>query len=279
MTGEGETPQKSRIYGIFNHPIRGKMVEILAEKGPLTYTELRNDMKLGVGTLYYHLSILGDLVSQGRDKRYSLSELGMASNRFLKSGSEIVETSKTEDSQLTTILTFSSGLPLIRIINDRPSWHLLWVAAIVFVGGISSAFAGLTSRLFFFIDGNPNPLVSFGTFVFGWISLFAILDVGTRLGFNSRGGDLSLLAGTAFSYAPMTLFSLIWLGDVSSGLGITSIMGGWVARIIFFILQAWSLWILVSVIKTSKNVQTSRAVLLVLGIAYINATLLLVGVV
>ena len=275
MTGEG-AQEKSRIFGIFNHPIRGKIVGILAEKGPLTYTDLRKEMELGVGTLYYHLSILGDLVSQGRDKRYSLSELGVASNRFLKSGSENVE-SKIEDSKLTPLLTLSSGLPLIRILNDRPSLHLIWAAAIVVVGGISSGLAGLTPRLFFFLEGNPNPLVSFGTFVVGWIALFAILGVGTRFGFNRKGGDLSLLAGTAFSYAPMTIFSLIWLGDVSFGFGITSIFDGWAARILFFILQAWSLSILVSVIKISKNLQTSRAVLLVLAIAYINATLLLVG--
>jgi hypothetical protein len=276
LTGEGGAQEKSRIFGIFNHPIRGKIVGILAEKGPLTYTALRKEMELGVGTLYYHLSILGDLVSQGRDKRYSLSELGMASNRFLKSGSEPVE-SKIEDSKLTPLLTFSSGLPLIRILNDRPSLHLIWAAAIVVVGGISSGLAGLTPRLFFFLEGNPNPLVSFVTFLVGWIALFAILGVGTRFGFNRKGGDLSLLAGTAFSYAPITLFSLIWLGDVSFGFGITSFFDGWVARILFFILQAWSLSILVSVIKISKNLQTSRAVLLVLAIAYINATLLLVG--
>jgi len=277
LTGDGGAPEKSRIFGIFNHPIRGKIVELLAEKGPLTYTDLRREMGLGVGTLYYHLSILGDLVSQGRDKRYSLSDLGMASNRFLKSGSDNVESSKIEDSKLTPLLTLSSGLPLIRILNDRPSLHLIWAAAIVVVGGISSGLAGLTPRLFFFLEGNPNPLGSFVTFVFGWISLFAILGVGTRFGFNRKGGDLSLLAGTAFSFAPMTLFSLIWLGDVSFGFGITSIINGWAARILFFILQAWSLSILVSVIKISKNLQTSRAVLLVLAIAYINATLLLVG--
>lgn len=276
MTGDGGAQEKSRIFGIFNHPIRGKIVEILAEKGPLTYTDLRREMGLGVGTLYYHLSILGDLISQGRDKRYSLSELGMASNRFLKSGSENVE-SKIEDSKLTPLLTLSSGLPLIRILNDRPSLHLIWATAIVVVGGISSGFAGLTPRLFFFLEGNPNPLLSFVTFVFGWISLFAIVAAGTRLGFNRKGGDLSLLAGTAFSYAPMTLFSLIWLGDVSFGFGITSNFDGWAARILFFILQAWSLSILVSVIKISKNLQTSRAVLLVLAIAYVNATLLLLG--
>jgi len=252
LTGEGGAQEKSRIFGIFNHPIRGKIVGILAEKGPLTYTDLRKEMELGVGTLYYHLSILGDLVSQGRDKRYSLSELGVASNRFLKSGSENVE-SKIEDSKLTPLLTLSSGLPLIRILNDRPSLHLIWATAIVVVGGISSGLASLTPRLFFFLEGNPNPLVSFGTFVVGWIALFAILGVGTRFGFNRKGGDLSLLAGTAFSYAPMTIFSLIWLSDVSFGFGITSIFDGWAARILFFILQAWSLSILVSVIKISKN--------------------------
>jgi hypothetical protein len=279
LASDEESAHKSKIYGIFNHPIRGKIVGILAERGPLTYTDLRAEMKLGVGTLYYHLSILGDLVSQGRDKRYFLSELGMASNRFLTSGSSVVKSTKTEDSPFAALLTFSSGLPLIRVVNDRAAWHLLWATAIVLGGGVASAFAGLSSRLFFFIEGSPNFLVSFGTFVFGWISLFTILEIGTRVGFKSKGGDLSLLAGTALSYAPMTLFSLLWLGDVSFGLGITSIMDGWISRIIFFILQAWSLLILVSVIKISKNVQTSRAILLVLAIAYINATLLLVGTV
>ena len=77
----------ARWYFLFRSPARLKILELLYERGPLTFSELRKELGLGVGTIYYHLSIISDLIRRDARRRYALNELGLRVYRAIRDGS------------------------------------------------------------------------------------------------------------------------------------------------------------------------------------------------
>jgi predicted transcriptional regulator len=56
------------LYEILSNPIRIKIIELLFENGSLSFTELKNELKISTGSLYYHLSVLSEFVEQDPKK-------------------------------------------------------------------------------------------------------------------------------------------------------------------------------------------------------------------
>ena len=55
---------------------RQKLFELIANKGPITIKELKQETGMSTGSLYHHLSKLSEYVTQDQQKRYLLSEKG-----------------------------------------------------------------------------------------------------------------------------------------------------------------------------------------------------------
>ncbi len=72
------------IYEIISHPIRIKIIELLYEKGSLSFTDLKNELKISTGSLYYHLSILSDFIEQDPKRKYCLNSQGEKLYEFIK---------------------------------------------------------------------------------------------------------------------------------------------------------------------------------------------------
>ncbi|MEM3424113.1 MAG: helix-turn-helix domain-containing protein [Nitrososphaeria archaeon] len=82
--------EDSKKLRLIKHPVRKRIIELLGEKESMSFTELRNEMNLPVGTLYYHLDVLKEYILQDNDRRYFLSKDGRKLYELLstyKSGS------------------------------------------------------------------------------------------------------------------------------------------------------------------------------------------------
>ena len=65
------------LHGILKDKTRASILELLEQKGKLTYVELQNLLQVShTGKLNYHLKVLGDLISKDADGQYGLSEKG-----------------------------------------------------------------------------------------------------------------------------------------------------------------------------------------------------------
>lgn len=66
------------LHGILKDKTRGRILELLEQRGRLSYVELQNLLEVShTGKLNYHLKILGDLISKDEQSgQYSLSEKG-----------------------------------------------------------------------------------------------------------------------------------------------------------------------------------------------------------
>ncbi len=68
--------EDSKSLRIIKHPIRKRIIELLGTRENMSFTELKNEMNLPVGTLYYHLDVLRGYVLQDNERRYFLSKDG-----------------------------------------------------------------------------------------------------------------------------------------------------------------------------------------------------------
>ena len=58
-----------------SNPVRQNIL-ILLSQGPITYTEIYNQLKLESGSFYWHIKKMEALVNQTEDKKYYLSDFG-----------------------------------------------------------------------------------------------------------------------------------------------------------------------------------------------------------
>ncbi|MEM0077087.1 MAG: ArsR family transcriptional regulator [Thermoproteota archaeon] len=85
---------------------RRKIVELLAEEGPLTITELREKMKMSTGSLYHNLSFLQEFIER-EGRKYKLNEKGIKLYRMIKEGNlNIKERNSIFELLLPTSLTY-----------------------------------------------------------------------------------------------------------------------------------------------------------------------------
>lgn len=79
------------IYAVLGNPIKRRIVEILAERGAVSFTELKRNLNLSVGALYYNLDGLKDFVTKDEVRRYVLTEKGLKLYRAMKEGDEAIK--------------------------------------------------------------------------------------------------------------------------------------------------------------------------------------------
>ncbi|MDG6939710.1 MAG: helix-turn-helix transcriptional regulator [Nitrososphaerota archaeon] len=66
----------SAQFRVAGHPVRKRLVELLGARQALSFSELRSETGLPVGSLYYHLDVLYDIVRQDEGRRYGLTKKG-----------------------------------------------------------------------------------------------------------------------------------------------------------------------------------------------------------
>jgi len=91
----------SSLHKILSDTTRRSILELLAEKEALGYTEIMTLLHVtNTGRLNYHLKVLGDLVSKDGEGRYRLTERGQLAVNLLKTFPERVP---TENRRLPTL--------------------------------------------------------------------------------------------------------------------------------------------------------------------------------
>jgi DNA-binding transcriptional ArsR family regulator len=80
---EGKEEIYSTMFSSLKHPIRRKILRILADK-PLTFSEMLVLLDVSSSNLTYHLESLGELVAKSDNGEYRLSTFGLASVNTMK---------------------------------------------------------------------------------------------------------------------------------------------------------------------------------------------------
>ncbi|MEZ0345353.1 MAG: hypothetical protein ABWK01_02220 [Infirmifilum sp.] len=64
------------VYAVLSNPVKRRIIEVIAERGATSFTDLKRSLNVSVGALYYSLDGLKEYVTRNSDRRYVLTEKG-----------------------------------------------------------------------------------------------------------------------------------------------------------------------------------------------------------
>jgi DNA-binding transcriptional ArsR family regulator len=252
------TDKELKLVG---HPARKRIVELLGAKEKMSLTELRAETGLPVGTMYYHLDVLKDLVVQDNERKYLLS----------KQGRKIFTSLSTKGSLKVANTSHS--------MRFLPGWFFIALGRNLSVSLISWLSIAVMGSLLSYAAGQALILVHFGVSTFPNIldmSLFPLSMLGygiynfSVIWFITRrkvmiGGFLA--SGAVFTPSLFfPLISIIVVAIVGSPLNIIYFVSAAVIQLVSLTLGA-------TYIPSVYGVRLERTLLVQL-IFYLIATLL-----
>ncbi|MDI6904642.1 MAG: winged helix-turn-helix domain-containing protein [Candidatus Bathyarchaeia archaeon] len=252
----------SRYYTLLRDPARRKIVEILGTQEKIGFKELRETLGLGVGTVYYHLDMLSDFLTQDKQRKYRLNDRGKMLHRILKEGNvpPTLEISEAFSHRLAKWLFLSPVFAK----TVKPLRFLPVSIAILLLGALGSAHAKLDPALFFYFKYPTYSFTSIATlYIFNWIGLFLFAEFFTYLLYRRVGNDLQLFTCLGLAAFPTAIFPYIYL-FISEA----------IPQYIWFILVIWSLLLVSAAFCFGKGIRLDKAIVVSLTAMYLNIALL-----
>ncbi|MEM3640450.1 MAG: winged helix-turn-helix domain-containing protein [Candidatus Bathyarchaeia archaeon] len=256
----------SRYYTLLKDPARRKIIEILGAQEKIGFKELREALGLGVGTVYYHLDMLSDYITQDKQRKYKLNDKGQMLYRILKDGS--IPTSLEIGEAFSHRLGKWLFLSPVFAKTVKPLRLLPVSIAILLLGALGSSYAKLDPALFFYFPYSPYNFTSILTlFLFNWMGLFLFAEFLIYLLYRRVGNDLQLFTCIGLAAFPIAIFPYIYV--------FTSEI---VAQYSLFILQIWSLLLVSAAFCFGKGIRLDKAIVVSLAAMYLNiAALFMLG--
>jgi hypothetical protein len=251
----------SNEYRALDHPSRRRIVELLGTHDSMAFSELRAETGLPVGTLYYHLDVLRDLVTQDASRRYLLTKEGV---------------------KLYSSLAEREGLPhprASRPLRILPGWiFALLEGSLARSAAVWLVVAGLGGALSFY-GGQALLLMHFGVSVFPDevdVSLFPasmlvylFFCLGSSYLISRRGTNAAGLLASGVVYIPYLVFPL-----ATSIFGPTGAGGlGLIYLVLAVIIQGLSMVLGATYVSSTFGMRLERSLLLQL-LFYVVATIL-----
>jgi hypothetical protein len=249
---------------LLRDPARRKIIEILGSQSKIGFKELRQELKLGIGTVYYHLDMLSDFLTQDKHRKYMLNDRGRLLHRLLKEGSlpPTLEIGETFSHRLGRWLFLSP-------VFTKTARPLKWLPISVFLlalGAVGSALASVDPMLFFYF---PFSSYEFETivllFISNWIGLFLLSNLLIYVLYRRTGGNLQLFTCIGIAAFPLALFPYIYL-----------LISHDVAKYLLLAIQIWSLLLMSSAFCFGKGLRLDKGIVVSLTILYLNVMLLVI---
>jgi len=254
----------SRYHTLLRDPARRKIIEILGQQGKIGFKELRLTLGLGVGTVYYHLDMLSDFLTQDKQKKYVLNDRGRLLYKALKDESlpPTLDIGEALSHRLGRYLFLSPVFAR----TTQPVILLPVAILILILGALGSALSNLDPALFFYF---PYTTYQFETimalFLFNWIGLFLLSDMIISLLYKRTGNELQLFTCLGVAAFPLSMFPYVLL-----------LVSYEHARYLLLLFQVWSILLISSAFCFGKGLRLDKSILISMVILYLNITLLMV---
>ncbi len=263
--------EEQELYEAIGHPIRRQILRLISEQEIVTYSDLIAELQITPGRLYHHLGILKELVVQNKDKRYSLSPLGVQASKILDTGTDFVSTFPSQKGLGIQKNRFFTALSLEKLISgfvQAPIHSSLEALLIISVlGWLSSTMNSVVAGYIILFEGYSFP-VSLLAVITSCLFVFLFFEGGSRYFFARPQGLRGVWFITVISFIPQTLF--LGIGYLLFRfLGITRIPAT-IAFVIVTGLQVWSLQIQVFNLRKIKMLALEKVLVLALGALYAN---------
>ncbi len=253
----------SKYYTLLKDPTRRKIIEILAVQGKVGFKELKQILGLGVGTVYYHLDMLSEFITQDKSRKYMLNDRGRLLYQSMKNGS--LPPTLHVKSALSSKIGKWIFLSPIFTKTVKPE-RILPISILIFIlGGVGCAFADLRPFLFLYD-------FSFGAYEFEktmiiylseWVGLFLYADALAYILYKRVGGELQLFTCIGLASFPLAIFPYI-----------TMLLSYQITRFLQIAFQAWSLLLTSAAISFGKGLRLDKSIIISLTALYLNIIIL-----
>jgi DNA-binding transcriptional ArsR family regulator len=277
MSQEAKKVDIFRIYKLLDHPVRKEIIELLGEQKRVGFKEFTERLGINVGTLYYHFDVLSGLITQDKDRKYILTDLGEMAYQLLTSKKgQLLEIEVKERAKMVKppnrVLNYAKLVfwPSAFFFNlyQSPKRHLADIVLIIAFGSLVMNEARLQPVLFFFdFEESPSLGMTAARLLIGLLVVLLVSEIMSRVFFHRSGGNLRLLIGASFSLLPLFAFSSLLLLEEWNL--IPFIIMSW-SSVLQLFFQAWSLCALSSAISLSKGLRIEKAAIISLVLIYLN---------
>jgi DNA-binding transcriptional ArsR family regulator len=266
--------EASRYYTLLRDPARRKIIELLGDQGKIGFKDLRGNLGLGVGTVYYHLDMLSEFITQDKSRKYSLNDRGQLLYRTLKDGN-VSPAMKVGSEALSHRLGRWLFLSPIFAQSVHLRVFLPLSVAVLIVGAVGSALAKQEPVFLFYFSSTKSFENVALMFLFYWVSLFLLADAVIYVLFRRTGGDLQLFACVGVAALPLALFPYLYVLALPYVMALVPPVAFWLPRFVLLILQVWTLLLISSAFSFGKGLRLDRSIIVTLVILYVNIMILI----
>jgi len=260
------------VYTILGSATKRKIILFLGERGKASFTELKRELKISVGNLYYNLDSLSQLITKDENRKYMLTPHGQYVYRI------IMEESRRISSYLKPKGKFHSFACKYIIPVFVPQWVMIALyksrRALSAITAISLALMAVLSLatghglLLIELSEEPFPRQAYLcgisvpgcalaglTALLSWLVLSSSLELITRSMGHSEN-SLDFVLSTSIALLPLVCFLAVKLslGNVGGGL-----IGEIALGVVYRVLQALVIGLLTSSLATFKHMSVERS--------------------
>jgi DNA-binding transcriptional ArsR family regulator len=279
-----EALDPARVMRIVNHPVRMRIIELLAVK-PMSWKELSTELGVRTGSLYHHLDTLERIVTRDSQRRYTLTPLGREIYAQLNDekktpaqsmqGIERAMKKRSLAGVLRDILV-PRGLIVSLTSTRKRSLTTLVLLSLLAVGLL--LFSGDELILFSF-SPTDSALLSVSTFVASLVVLVVVAYAALAVAFKERGDVMTLFASAALSFIPLCLFGALlhYAGPAIFGSSSLSFLGGsTMATVMFAFFQAWGAGFVGAGMSVASGLRVEKTLIVSLIVLYATMLIILV---
>ena len=245
------------IYKILGSEVRRRILVYIGDRGSVRFTEMRRDLKLSVGSLYYHLDLLKGLVTQKSDKSYTLTSGGLEVYRRIKEGG------RGGWGVSGGVVRVLLVIPLFEVLNQSVARSLVAIAVSSAVLIMTSLISGLGMFGVYPVEnsGQPPTLTVLSSLFGLWILLdTACSTIYGRFGVNH-----------VQFFSQVSIIYLLYYLILSTAAALRMTFPNY----LFLAIQAWLALIMGAAVAVSKGVRLERGFMVTLLALYLNTAILM----
>ena len=277
---------ESNFYYALGHDLRRRMIKIIGDNEFSSFTSLKKELKVSTGTIYHHLDALSQLIEQGKDKKYYLTELGKHAYDSLQDNIESIispDFSKKEfNSPILKSLMFLTPKKIINYEKGYKIYTVIFSIGLLILGLIFCNLNNLFPILLFFTNifqsfqnTNVSLQIFFNVFfIINFLLYYFINEITCRLVYKKNENSIKFLISFSLIFYPTIiylaihyLFKELDLLDYS----VISILD----NILMIIFQVWALWLLTYNLIVNKHLKIENALIISLLIHYSGFSIIL----
>jgi len=248
LSGKASKKNKKDEYWLIGNPLRRRILEIIAERGAITPSELRRELNISFGTLYYHLNLMKNYLERNSNKELKLSPEGW---RALSYVSELEVLRKFKLTSLVTIFETGKRTTL------RAALATLTIASYI---AADHLYGLKTSLMISFFESRQSPIHLSALHVLGnWLTLTLIMLVLTII-LTRRKLSLAEITNTLIGVAASTSPCLLYLWS--------AILDSSFSQYVFVASQALTCMMIISMLIGTLKIGSEKAAIITLLTMY-----------